>query len=554
MEVQERFGTPGPEVLDRLREARTEEGPARPEDLAGIARRARWPVAGVTAAATYYADLTGPHATRHVRVCEGTSCFASSQGRHIPRLEEALGVPAGGSSPDGSVSLQVVRCLGYCYESPAALDGEQPRTGQHLGGLIGGAEATPTAPEIPHVSAVAEPVVLAGLLGTEGSWQVWPQVVTSASAAEVVDEITASGLRGRGGAEFPVGRKWSMAAAEHGPRFVVANGDEGDPGSYCDRLLMEGDPHRILEGLALAGFAVGAEQGLVLVRSEYPAAVARMREAVREAREAGHLGRGVHGTPVDFDVQVVEGAGSYVAGEETALMRTVRGLPGRARPRPPYPTSSGLLNRPTVLNNVETLAAVPWILRRGGAAYAGLGAPDEPGTKLVCLSQLFRRPGVYEVELGVPLRHLVEELGGGLREPHRLRAVQIGGPLGGFLTPDQLDLPLLAGPLARAEVALGHASLVAIDAETPATELLRHVWRFGAGESCGACTPCRVGARRGLELADQVHSTGSAAGLARAQAPLLQVLDTASLCAFGRGLACAVRSLVRAYPDELGGH
>lgn len=563
VELQERSGRPGTSVLDRLRGVRSERGLVSEEELEQIAAANGWPVAAVTGTASFYADLAeGRRGRRHVRVCEGTSCFASTQGRHIRRLEQVLGVRRGTCAADGSVSLQTVRCLGYCYDSPAALDGGRPCSGDDLGGLLAAPDATapPGAgwapnsqpPDIPYASAVDRPVVLAGLLGDEGRWEVWPQVLASRSPDQVIAEVAASGIRGRGGADFPVAKKWSMAAREPGPRYVVANGDEGDPGSFCDRLLMERDPHRVLEGLALAGFAVGARRGLVLVRSEYPVAAVRMRAAVSEARAGGQLGRDVHGSRFDFDVEIVEGAGSYVAGEETALMHALAGLRGDARPRPPYPTSRGLSGRPTVLNNVEALAAVPWVVRHGGGAYAGLGHPDQRGTKLVCLSQLFRRPGVYEVELGVPLRYLVEDLGGGLREPHTLRAVQIGGPLGGFLSPDRLDLPLLAGPLAQAGVALGHASLIAIDAAMPASTLLRHLWAFGAAESCGACTPCRVGTRRGLELAEGMSEPGTVTEAFAAQEPLLEVLNVASLCAFGRGLSGAVRSLAKAYADELG--
>ncbi|MEO3741851.1 NAD(P)H-dependent oxidoreductase subunit E [Plantactinospora sp. B5E13] len=566
--LQARLARPGTPLLERLRDVQRERGDINPGDLTRLADELGLPVAAVTATASFYADFAeGRRGRRHVRVCEGTSCFASTGGQHIRDLAQVLGVAPGTCAADGSVSVQAVRCLGYCYDSPAVLDGEQAGTGPTLGGLLdeppgSGASVRVPAPPIPYQAD--PPVVLAGLLGAEDEWQVWPAVVTGGAPEQVHREVEASGLRGRGGAGFPTAKKWSMAAGEPGPRYVIANGDEGDPGSYCDRLLMEQDPHRILEGLALAAFAVDAHHGLVLVRSEYPAAVARMRAAVTEAREAGHLGRRIHGSGFDFDVVVVEGAGSYVAGEETALMHTVSGLRGDARPRPPYPTSRGFLGRPTVLHNVETLAAVPWVVRHGGAAYARLGHPDEPGTKLVCLSQLFRRPGVYEVEYGVPLRYLVEDLGGGLRDGHTLRSVQVGGPLGGFLTPDQLDLPLLTGPLAQAGVPLGHASLIAFDTAMPAAAILRHEWAFGAAESCGACTPCRVGTRRGLELAERIGGTqlngasasgpgrpGRAAELLTRQEPLLEVLDTASLCAFGRGVACAVRNVTRVYSDEL---
>ncbi|MEO3773096.1 NAD(P)H-dependent oxidoreductase subunit E [Micromonospora sp. B9E7] len=565
VELQKRLNRPGTLVLDALRRAQAQDGRIDAQDLERIAGEFGWPVAAVAGSASYYADFAeGRRGQRHVRVCEGTSCFVSTQGQHIRRLEQILGVRLGECAADGSVSLQGVRCLGYCYDSPALLDDEQPGSGELLGGLFGDPHAAErrtkpdwaeplkmAATQIPHASTVDRAVVLAGLAGDEGAWEVWPDVVAAGQPAQVMAELARSGLRGRGGAGFPVAKKWSAAAHESAPRCVVANGDEGDPGSFCDRLLMESDPHRILEGLALAAFAVGAQHGLILVRSEYPTALARMRTAVAHARKMGHLGRRVHGSDFDFDVEIVRGAGSYVAGEETALLQALAGLRATVRARPPYPTSRGYLGQPTAVNNVETLAAVPWIVRHGGAAYARLGHPDEPGTKLVCLSQLFRHPGVYEVEYGVPLRHLVEDLGGGLREPHRLRAVQVGGPLGGFLSPDQLDLPLLSRPLAEAGVALGHGSLVAVDSAMPAAAILQHAWAFGAAESCGACTPCRVGTRRGLELVDRIRDPAQARAALADHEPLLEVLNVASLCAFGSGISSAVRSLLRIYSDEL---
>ena len=560
VEWQERFEVCGVSALDELREAKAETGLVQADDIRYVATALGLPVAAVAGTASFYADFAGRQARRHVRVCQGTSCFVATSGGHVRRLEAALGVGCGNCAPDGSVSLQGVYCLGYCYASPAALDRRIPRTGPDLGGLLGAGDAeharsdrSASAPPVPYRSASRRTVVLAGLSGEDKPWQMWPRVLTSWSPAQVITEVGAAGLRGRGGAEFSVAAKWSAAASGRAPRYVVANGDEGDPGSYCDRLLMERDPHRVLEGLALAGFAVGANNGLVLVRSEYPEAVDRMRAAVAEARAAGDLGAGVHGTAFDFDVEVVEGAGSYVAGEETALLHLLQGLRGNARARPPYPTSRGLNGRPTAVNNVETLAAVPWILRYGSAAYRSLGTPDEPGTKLVCLSERFQRPGVYEVEFGVPLRTIVEDLGGGLKDGHTLRAIQVGGPLGGFLAPDELDVPLAAKPLADAGVALGHGSLVAIDTGVGVKDLLRHVWAFAASESCGACVPCRVGSRRGLELAERI-TAGSAeqVGAALAQQDrTAEVMATGSLCAFGRSVPDAVRSLVRVYRDEL---
>ena len=364
-------------------------------------------------AATYFADHRAPRGDRHVRVCTGTGCFIGSRGDSLGLVESALGVAPAGVAADGSVSLQAVHCLGYCYAGPAALDGDAPRAGPDLVEQLDG-RAAPTDPEVA-VAAVSTPVVLRGIVSGEAPWQVWPSVVTSSEGGErVVGEVTRAGLRGRGGAGFPAAQKWVAVrqADDPGPRFVVANGDEGDPGSFADRLLMERDPGRVLEGLALAALACRATAGFVYVRSEYPRARASVERAVEAARSAGHLGVDIHGSGVAFDIEVVSGHGSYVAGEETSLLRSMAGLRGTVRVRPPYPTRHGYLGRPTAVNNVETLAAVPAILADGGAAYARLGRAPETGTLLVCLTERFARPGAYEVELGTPLRAIVEERSG----------------------------------------------------------------------------------------------------------------------------------------------
>lgn len=511
-----------------------------------MARRFGLPAAAGLGPATFYADLEVPHGRRHVRVCAATACFAAQAGRHLPAIENVLGVSADDDrDPAPEVSLQTVRCLGYCYGGPAALDGGTacagPDVAEQVAGLV-----RPHVPAIPRADATGDPVVLAGIVAGEAPWRAWVETVGGGAAELVRDEVAASGLRGRGGAGFPVAAKWAAAGGSP-DTVVIANGDEGDPGSYADRLLMEADPARVLEGLALACLACGARHGLVLVRSEYPQALARMRQAVEQARADGHLGRRVHGSDVDLDIAVVAGAGSYVAGEETALIAGLEGGRGCARARPPHPTSRGLWDAPTVVNNIETLAAVPWIVRHGGDAYARRGTPGETGTKLVCLSERFARPGCYEVEFGVPVRWIVTELGGGLRDGAELGVLQVGGPLGGFLSEEELDVPLTEAGLAPCGAALGHAGLVAVDRLIEPLDVLRHVWAFAAAESCGACSPCRVGSRRGLEQADSGVPPG--AGYAR----MLDVMRQASLCAFGRRLPYAVRSLARAYGDRLRG-
>ncbi|KAB1139866.1 protein disulfide oxidoreductase [Streptomyces luteolifulvus] len=540
-----RRGRPGGTLIESLAEARTGTGDGPEVWAPAVAVHVGLPAAAALGPAGYYADLAAPHSRRHVRVCTATACFAAQAGRHLAAVEDALGVVAGTASPDGSVSVQAVRCLGYCYAGPAALDRDVPCTGPTLAGQLAG-HKPPRAPDIPVADDTGDPVLLGGVLAGEPGWRVWPGTVTAGTPEEVRREVAVSALRGRGGAGFRVAAKWEAAGRAPGT-VVVANGDEGDPGSYADRLLMEADPARVLEGLALACFACGARRGVVLVRSEYPAALRRMREAVGQAYADGHLGASVHGTATALDIEVVEGAGSYVAGEETALIAGLEGGRGCARPRPPYPTERGLWDAPTVVSNVETLAAIPWILRRGGEAYARRGTPAETGTKLVCLSERFARPGCYEVELGTSVRRIVTELGGGLKDGAEPAALQVGGPLGGFLAADALDVPLSEAGLSARGAALGHAGLVAFDRQVEPQQVLRHVWEFAAAESCGACSPCRVGSRRGLDLA----SAGAAPG--QQWERLARVLAEASLCAFGRRIPPAVHSLARAYGDRLAG-
>jgi NADH:ubiquinone oxidoreductase subunit F (NADH-binding)/NADH:ubiquinone oxidoreductase subunit E len=545
-ELERRFGRPGTAVLAKLREARQRSGRLDDAAIERVAAEVQLPRAHINATASFYADLGfGPQGRRHVRVCAGTACFAAGADDHIEAISQALEVAPGGESTDGEVSLEPVYCLGYCYCGPAALDGEQPCAGADLVAQLTGA-APKRDPEIPFASAVDEPVVLAGVTGADDDpWLPWREALAARDPAIVQREVLASGLRGRGGAGFPAAVKWKSASEmpARGPRHLICNGDEGDPGSFVDRLLMESDAQRLLAGMALAAYACGASRGHVYVRSEYPRARDALSAAVREARAAGELGTDVHGSGVDFDVEVFEGAGSYVAGEETALIHSMEGLRGEVQARPPFPTERGLLHEPTVVNNVETLCAVPWIVSHRGAAYAQLGAGDSRGTKVVCLNERFRRPGAYEVELGVSIRSIIDELGGGLREGAKLAALQVGGPLGGFLGPDQLDTPLTFDDLRQAGADLGHGSLVALDQRVERAALLRHFWRFAASESCGTCVPCRLGTSRGLDRALAAPDASALDELPQS----LDAMERASLCAFGRAVPPVVRSIERVY-------
>ncbi|HEY0638588.1 MAG TPA: NADH-ubiquinone oxidoreductase-F iron-sulfur binding region domain-containing protein [Pseudonocardiaceae bacterium] len=371
--------------------------------------------------------------------------------------------------------------------------------------------------------------------------------------ADVVERVVASGLRGRGGAGFPTGVKWRTVAAAAGDvKFVCCNADEGDSGTFADRMLMEGDPFTLLEGMAIAGYAVGAREGLVYVRSEYPDAVAVLRAAVDAARAAGWLGADVLGSGVAFDVEVRVGAGAYICGEETSMLESLEGRRGTVRAKPPIPALSGLFGRPTVVNNVLSLATVPMVLADGPEAYAALGTGRSRGTQVFQLAGNVARGGIVETAFGVTLRELVHDWGGGTRSGRPVRAVQVGGPLGAYLPGDGLDLPMDYEAFAAVQAMVGHGGVVVFDDTVDMAAMARFAMEFCAEESCGKCTPCRVGAVRGVEVIDRI-----VAGQDRAKNLLLlddlcELMVDGSLCAMGGLTPMPVRSALRHFPEDFG--
>ncbi len=371
------------------------------------------------------------------------------------------------------------------------------------------------------------------------------------SPAAIVDEIHASGLRGRGGAGFPAGIKWRTVLGAPGPqKYVACNADEGDSGTFSDRMVMEGDPFLLIEGMAIAGLGVGATEGYVYLRSEYPHARRVFTQALARAREASLLGDDVLGSGKAFDIHLRIGAGSYICGEETAMLESLEGKRGMVRPKPPLPALVGLFGRPTVVNNVMTLAAAPWILQHGGAAYAAHGVGRSKGTLPFQLAGNVARGGIVEVPFGVTLRTLLEDFGGGTASGRPIRAVQIGGPLGAYLPASQLDLPLDYEAFAAAGAMLGHGGIVVFDDTVDMSAMARYAMEFCAIESCGKCTPCRIGSTRGVEVIDRIRR-----GERREQntALLHDLCDTmrdASLCAMGGLTPMPVVSALRHFPED----
>ncbi len=498
------------------------------DGVPAVAARHGIPVASLRGAVSSFTEFRAPPDA--IRVCAGTSCLLNG-GREVSKAFTAAGH-----------TCHPVYCLGYCDRSPAILPPDDA--------IIVAASAMDAAatgprphPSPPSVRCVARmPIVTERLLDASGPSTARACYrgldVASAMAPEaIVACILESGLQGRGGAAYATGRKWQQAAAARGAvKYVVANGDEGDPGSFIDRELMERDPHAILEGMAIAARAVGASRGIVFIRHEYPVACTTVHRAIAEATRLGRLGPGA-----GFEVEVVRGQGSYVCGEETALLAAIEGQRGEVRPRPPFPVESGLFGMPTVVDNVETLANVGWLVRHGSEAYASMGTPQSRGTKALCFNRGFAKPGIVEVEFGLSLREAVQTLGGGGRDGVELEAIMIGGPMGSIVTPDRWDVPICFSSMARAGINLGHGGLVAIPKGVEWGGLLRHLIGFMRDESCGKCTPCRLGSQR-------LHAM-VAAGLGDGDVPeaagILTLMRHASLCAFGRETPGPVETILQ---------
>ncbi|MGH2270748.1 NADH-ubiquinone oxidoreductase-F iron-sulfur binding region domain-containing protein [Anaerohalosphaeraceae bacterium U12dextr] len=395
----------------------------------------------------------------------------------------------------------------------------------------------------------------------QGGYQAARRAYTKMTAQQVCEEITASGLRGRGGGGFPTGKKWALTLQQKSDRkYVVCNGDEGDPGAFMDRSLMEGNPHRVLEGIMIAGRAIEADFAYVYVRAEYPLAVERVRKAVEDARALGILGADVFGSGMAFDCEVMEGAGAFVCGEETALMASIEGQRGMPRPKPPFPAQSGLWGKPTVINNVETLACVPLIITNGPGWYRECGTQGSPGTKTFALTGHVANTGLIEVPFGSTLRQIVFDIGGGVTDatgeidPDAFKAVQIGGPSGGCLTKEHLDYPLDFDTVKKIGAMVGSGGLVVMNNKTCMVQIAHFFMRFTQNESCGKCIPCREGTKQMLLLLEQImEGKGTAKTLDTLQT-LAEAVQKGSLCGLGKTAPNPVLSTLNYFRHEYEAH
>lgn len=500
-----------------------------------------------------------------IRVCTAAGCLSSGSGA----VKEALEAEVAAHEGEHTCRVSGAGCMGLCAGGPLVkVDDDvmyRDVRAEHATAIVDALDGPPVeelrvAPDEPFF-ARQHPVVLknCGTIDPErledylaaGGYQALWTAVHERSPAEIIDEINRSGLRGRGGAGYPVGLKWKTVAKASGPeKCVVCNADEGDPGAFMDRSVLEGDPHRVLEGMALAGYAVGASQGYIYVRVEYPLAVERLQKAIKLARRANFLGHRVCGTEFSFHIELRLGAGAFVCGEETALMASIEGRRGNPRPRPPYPAQAGLWGKPTLVNNVETLANVASIVENGADWFAGIGTAKSKGTKVFALAGRVHNTGLIEVPMGTTLREIIFEIGGGIPDGKDFKAVQTGGPSGGCIPADHLDTPVDYESLRALGSIMGSGGMIVMDDTSSMVEVARYFMDFCQSESCGKCVPCRVGTVQIHDLLQAILD-GTAPPDARERLHAYsQLLREASLCGLGQSAPNPVLSTLKFFGHE----
>ncbi|MGE5453597.1 MAG: NADH-quinone oxidoreductase subunit NuoF, partial [Methylocystaceae bacterium] len=373
--------------------------------------------------------------------------------------------------------------------------------------------------------------------------------------SEVITEVKASGLRGRGGGGFPTGQKWELAAASDGDKkYVICNADEGDPGAFMDRSVLEGDPHALLEGMAICGYAIGADEGYIYVRAEYPLAVRRLKKAIVDAEALGILGENILGSNFSFHIKIAQGAGAFVCGEETALMASIEGKRGMPRVKPPYPAVSGLWGKPTNINNVESYANIPAIIRRGSSWFAGMGTENSKGSKVFAITGRVNRTGLAEVPVGMSLREIIFDIAGGIQNDKKFKAVQIGGPSGGCIPAQHLDTPVDYNSLIQLGAMMGSGGLVVMDESTCMVNIARYFLNFTQEESCGKCTPCREGTKQMLDILERIcDGHGVPEDLPNLER-LARVIQGTALCGLGNSAPNPVLATLRYFREEYEAH
>ncbi len=525
--------------------------------------------------------LTGADGKRHVVLCGGTGCLSS----HSADIAEKFRNVIADQGLSEKVTVNMVGCFGFCSQGPFVKIYPED-TLYRLVKIEDVEEIVETdlkndtvVERLLYVDPVTKEKVAkqddinfykkqrrialhgCGVINPEdinealgyGGYEGLRRALTM-TQQEVVDEVLKSGLRGRGGAGFPTGRKWQFALAPNPEKYVVCNGDEGDPGAFMDRSILEGNPLAVVEGMVIAGYAIGAQNGYFYVRAEYPTAVRRLKIAIKEAEEIGLLGDNILGTDFSFHCHIRLGAGAFVCGEETALLNSIMGKRGMPRPRPPFPAVSGLWGKPTVVNNVETLACVPYILRNGADAFASVGTEHSKGTKVFALGGKVNNVGLVEVPMGTTLRELIFDIGGGIPGGKKFKAIQTGGPSGGCLTEEYLDEPIDFDNLVAKGSMMGSGGAIVMDEDNCMVDVAKFYMEFICDESCGKCTPCRIGTKRMLEILTRITEGKGTMEDLDALEELSQTVKSNSLCALGQTSSNPIVSTLTHFRDEYLAH
>lgn len=515
-------------------------------------------------------EETRPEPRHRIKICVAAGCLSAGS----DRVREALQKEIAQRGWESECEVKGVGCLGLCTAGPLMLvepDGvmyqgvteqDAPAIVESLGKkpveqLVCPSDMSFFTKQYKIVlenSGVIDPEKIEDYIARDG-YTALARVLEDMSPQEVIDEITRSGLRGRGGAGYPTGLKWSTVAKAGGSRkFVICNADEGDPGAFMDRSVLESDPHRVLEGMAIAAYAVGASQGFLYVRAEYPLAVKRLRTAIRQAERLGLLGNNICGTTFSFHVDIRLGAGAFVCGEETALIASIEGKRGQPRPRPPYPAEYGLWGYPTLINNVETFANVAPIIRNGGDWFASIGTEKSKGTKVFALAGRVKNTGLIEVPMGITLREIIFDIGGGIPDGHRFKAVQTGGPSGGCIPEQYLDMPVDYESLAKVGSIMGSGGMIVMDETSCMVDVAKFFMDFCVSESCGKCVPCRVGTAQMYHILNKITSGEASMEDLALLEELCDMVKYTSLCGLGQTAPNPVLSTLQYFRDEYIAH
>ncbi|MBL7766688.1 MAG: NAD(P)H-dependent oxidoreductase subunit E [Chitinophagaceae bacterium] len=527
-------------LFEELGKAAKETGAVSVADSDRLAEEFLLGKANVYGSATFYDFTREENRGKKVYVCTGSACLcAGTQGELKTKLE--------GQFEAGEIGSMY--CLGRCHENKAFFYNGKNYSGNAINQIKEIVDDQKTVTDHYHVAHHGTAILTESFTDVDSYYALLKECLKK-NPEELLSELSVSGLRGRGGAGFPSAFKMdSCRKTASKIKFVVCNADEGDPGAYSDRYLLEQRPHSVLLGMMLAGYIIGAQWGVVYIRGEYPESIAIVEAAIQELHSKNLLGDHILGSDFSFQFKVIHAQGAYICGEETALLSSIEGQRPEVRVRPPYPAQVGLFNKPTIVNNVETLACIPWILKHGGAAFASVGRGKSTGTKLVSLDSFFNRPGIYEVDMGTPLRYVIDELGQGFKSD--IKAMHIGGPLGGLVPVSKIDsLSVDFESFQQGGFLLGHASVVCIPQSFPLMHYLEHLFEFTAHESCGKCFPCRLGSTRGAEMFHKaIHEDYKIDK--KLLNDLLETMEIGSLCALGGGLPLPVKNALMYFEEEL---